>query len=45
MLTLAFAQIAWSVAFQWDGVTGGSNGLVGRLAGSLAWFAQRLLLR
>jgi branched-chain amino acid transport system permease protein len=29
MLTLAFAQIAWSVALQWDGVTGGSNGLVG----------------
>jgi branched-chain amino acid transport system permease protein len=29
MLTLAFAQIAWSIAFQWDGVTGGSNGLVG----------------
>ncbi len=29
MLTLAFAQIAWSVAFQWDELTGGSNGLVG----------------
>jgi len=29
MLTLAFAQIAWSVALQWDAVTGGSNGLVG----------------
>ncbi|HEY5896201.1 MAG TPA: ABC transporter permease [Burkholderiales bacterium] len=29
MLTLAFAQIAWSVAFQWDSVTGGSNGLIG----------------
>ncbi len=29
MLTLAFAQIAWSIAFQWDSVTGGSNGLVG----------------
>jgi branched-chain amino acid transport system permease protein len=29
MLTLAFAQIAWSVAFQWDDVTGGSNGIVG----------------
>ena len=29
MLTLAFAQIVWSVAFQWDTVTGGSNGLVG----------------
>ncbi len=29
MLTLAFAQILWSIAFQWDAVTGGSNGLVG----------------
>src|SRR3954466_16010538 len=29
MLTLAFAQIAWSIAFQWDSVTGGSNGLIG----------------
>jgi branched-chain amino acid transport system permease protein len=29
MLTLAFAQILWSVAFQWTEVTGGDNGLVG----------------
>jgi branched-chain amino acid transport system permease protein len=29
MLTLALAQIVWSVAFQWDSITGGSNGLVG----------------
>ncbi len=29
MLTLAFAQITWSVVYQWDAVTGGSNGLVG----------------
>ena len=29
MLTLAFGQIVWSVVFQWDEVTGGSNGLVG----------------
>lgn len=29
MLTLAFAQITWSVVFQWDAVTGGSNGLFG----------------
>ncbi len=29
MLTLAFAQIVWAVVFQWDGLTGGSNGLVG----------------
>ncbi|PWC33478.1 ABC transporter permease [Azospirillum sp. TSO35-2] len=29
MLTLAFAQIAWSVAFQWSAVTGGDNGILG----------------
>ncbi|WP_372004864.1 ABC transporter permease [Tistrella mobilis] len=29
MLTLAFAQIAWSIAFQWVSVTGGDNGILG----------------
>jgi len=29
MLTLAFAQIVWAIAFQWDAVTGGSNGVIG----------------
>jgi len=29
MLTLAFAQIVWAVAFKWYGFTGGDNGLVG----------------
>jgi branched-chain amino acid transport system permease protein len=29
MLTLAFAQIVWSVAFQWVGLTGGDNGILG----------------
>ncbi len=29
MLTLALAQITWAVAWQWDAVTGGSNGLTG----------------
>ena len=29
MLTLAFAQIVWSVVYQWNELTGGSNGLVG----------------
>jgi branched-chain amino acid transport system permease protein len=29
MLTLAFAQIVWSIAFQWDELTGGSNGIIG----------------
>ena len=29
MLTLAFGQIMWSIVFQWDDLTGGSNGLTG----------------
>lgn len=29
MLTLAFAQIAWSAAFQWINFTGGDNGILG----------------
>src|ERR1700736_1010491 len=29
MLTLAFAQIVWSIAFQWVELTGGSNGILG----------------
>ena len=29
MLTLAFAQITWAIVYQWDSVTGGSNGLTG----------------
>jgi branched-chain amino acid transport system permease protein len=29
MLTLAFAQIVWSLAFQWVSVTGGDNGVLG----------------
>jgi branched-chain amino acid transport system permease protein len=39
MLTLALAQIVWSVAFQWDAVTGGSNGLVG--IWPAAWLSSR----
>ncbi|HEX9433999.1 MAG TPA: ABC transporter permease [Burkholderiales bacterium] len=39
MLTLAFAQIAWSIAFQWDSVTGGSNGLIG--VWPAAWLASK----
>ena len=39
MLTLAVAQIVWSVAYQWDSVTGGSNGLVG--VWPAAWLAPR----
>ena len=29
MLTLAFAQITWALCYQWDAVTGGSNGSAG----------------
>jgi branched-chain amino acid transport system permease protein len=29
MLTLAFAQITWSIVFQWYEVTGGDNGILG----------------
>ena len=39
MLTLAFSQITWSIVFQWDSVTGGSNGLVNIWPS--AWLASR----
>jgi ABC-type branched-subunit amino acid transport system permease subunit len=29
MLTLAFAQIVWAMVFQWEGLTVGSNGILG----------------
>jgi len=29
MLTLALAQLFWAICFQWDGFTGGSNGITG----------------
>jgi branched-chain amino acid transport system permease protein len=29
MLTLAFAQIVWASVFQWEELTGGSNGILG----------------
>ena len=49
MLTLAFAQITWAIAFQWDAVTGGSNGLVGiwppaMLASKTAYYLITLAL-
>jgi branched-chain amino acid transport system permease protein len=49
MLTLAFAQIAWSVALQWHTVTGGSNGLIGVwpaewLASKTAYYYTALLI-
>jgi branched-chain amino acid transport system permease protein len=39
MLTLAFAQIAWSVVQQWRGVTGGDDGILG--VWPPAWAADR----
>jgi branched-chain amino acid transport system permease protein len=49
MLTLAFAQIVWSVVYQWDALTGGSNGLVGIwpagwLSGKPAYYLLTLVL-
>jgi branched-chain amino acid transport system permease protein len=41
MLTLAFAQIAWSIAFQWVEVTGGDNGILGVWPD--AWAAPKLV--
>ena len=38
MLTLAFAQIIWAVVYQWDEVTGGSNGIIG--IWPAAWLAS-----
>jgi branched-chain amino acid transport system permease protein len=39
MLTLALAQIVWSVVYQWDAFTGGSNGLIG--IWPVAWLSAR----
>ncbi|MCD6675002.1 MAG: ABC transporter permease [Burkholderiaceae bacterium] len=39
MLTLAFAQITWAIVYQWDSLTGGSNGLTG--VWPSAWLADR----
>ena len=39
MLTLAFAQIAWALTYQWDTFTGGSNGLTG--VWPAAWLADK----
>jgi branched-chain amino acid transport system permease protein len=41
MLTLAFAQITWSIVFQWDSFTGGSNGLFGIWPS--AWLADKTI--
>ena len=49
MLTLAFSQLLWSVVYQWDFFTGGSNGLNGVwpapwLAGRQAYYLLTLAL-
>jgi branched-chain amino acid transport system permease protein len=49
MLTLAFAQIVYAVAFQWVEVTGGDNGVVGVwppawAAGRVAYYYLTLIL-
>ncbi|MFS0755955.1 ABC transporter permease [Noviherbaspirillum sp. 1P10PC] len=49
MLTLAFSQIVWSIVYQSDELTGGSNGIVGIwpsawLAGRGAYFYLTLVL-
>ncbi|MDO8474744.1 MAG: branched-chain amino acid ABC transporter permease [Candidatus Rokubacteria bacterium] len=46
MLTLAFAQLLYAVAYKWQSVTGGSDGLAGvpRTAGPLgmSWFTSKI---
>jgi branched-chain amino acid transport system permease protein len=49
MLTLAFAQIVWSAAFQWVELTGGDNGVLGVwppdwARGKLAFYYLALVL-
>ncbi len=49
MLTLAFAQLLWSLVFQWDEFTGGDDGMVDIwpakwLAGSTSYFYLTLIL-
>lgn len=49
MLSLAFAQIFWSLAFQWVEVTGGDNGLIGIwpapwASGRIAYFYLVLII-
>ena len=40
MLTLAFAQVGWSIVFQWGEVTGGDDGILGIWPS--AWASDRL---
>jgi branched-chain amino acid transport system permease protein len=40
MLTLAFAQVAWSIVFQWGALTGGDDGMLGIWPS--AWASDRI---
>lgn len=40
MLTMAFAQVAWSIVFQWDAATGGDDGILGIWPS--AWASDRM---
>jgi branched-chain amino acid transport system permease protein len=40
MLTLAFAQVAWSIVFQWGELTGGDDGMLGIWPS--AWASDRI---
>jgi branched-chain amino acid transport system permease protein len=44
MLTLAFAQLLYAVAYKWTSVTGGSDGLAGPVQPEYLHNPQRLLL-
>ena len=41
MLTLAFAQIAWSIVFQWRGLTGGDDGILN--VWPAAWASDKIV--
>ena len=40
MLSMAFAQVAWSIVFQWDAATGGDDGILG--VWPSAWASERM---
>ena len=40
MLSMAFAQVAWSIVFQWDAATGGDDGILG--VWPSAWASDRM---
>ncbi|HVL57496.1 MAG TPA: branched-chain amino acid ABC transporter permease, partial [Burkholderiaceae bacterium] len=44
MLTLAFAQIVWGIAFKWNAVTGGEQGMSDVPYPDLSWMAALPLL-